>query len=247
MRRSGAILVWLIFLFAGYASAQDDTNLPDHTLITITDERLDAALSAFERDRELQKERPERAPEPLPPLPERRSRSTNSFAEFFANLFRALGPIIFWTLAAAFLGLILWAIYLMFGESLTLRRKEKQAGTEKGFSIAPDLMPDETAARALLGDAEALAAQGQFAEAVHALLFRSIDLIQARQPRDVKNSLTAREIGKLSVLPDLIRNGLSPIIVIVERSYFGGQAVDETGWIEARDAYRSFALGEAGA
>lgn len=245
--RLGGIIFALVLCFGGTAIAQDSER-PSYTEepVNITDDRLDSALSALD-DSDLQTERPEREPEPLPPPRERRERGSNPIAEFFASIFSAIGPLLGWTLVIAIAAAILIALYFMFGESLTLRRKEKAPEPDKDISIAPDLMPDEDAARALLGDAETLAAEGRFAEAVHALLFRSIDLIQERQPSAVKRSLTAREIGQLSGLPALIRSGLSPIIRIVERSYFGGRPVDESGWSEARDAYRSFALKGAAA
>lgn len=243
--RFGGILIAVCLWIGLPANAQDaDTSSYERPSVEISDDRLDAALAALNGD-DLQTERPEREPEPLPPPRERRQRGSNPIAEFFASVFSAIGPVFGWLLVIAIAAGILITLYFMFGESLSLRRKEKAPTPEKDISIAPDLMPDEAAARALLVDADSLAAEGRFAEAVHALLFRSIDLIQERQPSAVKRSLTAREIGQISGLPDLIRNGLSPIIRIVERSYFGGRPVDEIGWSEARDAYRSFALNEA--
>jgi hypothetical protein len=46
-------------------------------------------------------------------------------------------------------------------------------------------------------------------------------------------------------LPDRVRNALTPIIRIVERSFFGGRDVDEAGWKQARASYHAFAFGEA--
>ena len=79
---------------------------------------------------------------------------------------------------------------------------------------------------------------------MHLLLFRSIEDIQTRIEIGVPRSLTAREIGKLGFLPDRARTALSPIIAIVERSFFGGRDVDESGWHTARASYEDFAFGE---
>ena len=57
-------------------------------------------------------------------------------------------------------------------------------------------------------------------------------------------SLTAREIGSLGYLPGRARSALGPIIAIVERSFFGGRDVDESGWQTARASYEDFAFGE---
>ena len=214
--------------------------------IEIEDTRLDAALATLEGQTDLQTERPEKEPEPIE-LREPREPNPilEAIGDFFADLFGFLGSTLGYITLFIIAATILIGLYFMFGEGFSLRRRETEVKQDKSISIAPDLMPDEASARALLGDAEALARQGRFAEAVHALLFRSIDLIQERQPVSVKRSLTAREIGRLSNLPDLIRAGLAPIISIVERSYFGGRPVDESGWREARTAYQSFAFGEA--
>jgi hypothetical protein len=214
--------------------------------IEIEDSRLDAALSSLDDQTDLQTERPEEEPDPIEfREPRERNPILEAIGDFFADLFGFLGSTLGYITLFIVAAAILVGLYFMFGEGFALRRREAETKQGKDISIAPDLMPDEASARALLGDAEALARQGRFAEAVHALLFRSIDLIQERQPASVKRSLTAREIGRLSNLPDLIRMGLAPIIRIVERSYFGGRPVDENGWIEARTAYQSFAFGEA--
>ncbi|MEL7232793.1 MAG: hypothetical protein AAGJ85_09825, partial [Pseudomonadota bacterium] len=210
MTRFGGLLVAVCLLLSGIASAQDKPRERDAAsnaqTSTVDDQRLNRAMRGLNGD-DLQTERPVREAEPLPPPRERRQRSNNGIAQFFANLFSGIGPILGWTLVIVIALLILTALYYMFGESLSLRRNEKAPKPDKNVSIAPDIMPDEAAARALLGDAETLASEGRFAEAVHALLFRSIDLIQERQPSAVKRSLTAREIGQLGGLPELIRNG----------------------------------------
>ena len=51
----------------------------------------------------------------------------------------------------------------------------------------------------------------------------------------------AQGLGKL---PERVKRGLKPIIMVVERSFFGGRAVDADGWQEARRSYEDFAFGE---
>ena len=209
---------------------------------------LDAIITAYASDETLQKERPVFEPEPRAPT-ERRERRSNPIIEaigdFFAMIFDAIGGAASYVLGAILFGAIAYALFLMFGDGVLLRGKEKQSEDGPDISVAPDLRPDAGAAQALLEDADALAAQGRFAEAVHMLLFRSIGDIQAKLDGGVPRSLTAREIGMLSRLPDTVRRALSPIIRIVERSFFGGQAVDEDGWRTARASYQDFAFGEA--
>lgn len=232
-----------LLIFSMIASAQDHAEEPAN-ISTVDKDRLERALEGYSEDETLQTTRPEWTPE-VQPIRPMESRGGGWLAEALADFFTAIGPL----LKALFIILIavaiLYGLYVMFGEGLTLRGRQKDKEASPDVSIIPDLTPEAAQARTLLEDADALAAQGLFAEAVHLLLFRSIDDIQEKRHGTVVRSLTAREIGALGVLPDRVRNALSPIIRIVERSFFGGRDVDEAGWKEARASYHAFAFGEA--
>ena len=239
------------FLVTAAAQSQDvDATDPIHAqpapgeFTPVSEDRLDRALANFEADDSFQKVRPEWDPE-LPDPAEARSSEPNAFIRAIAAFFEAIGGVLGYLLAAIILIAILAGVYMVFGESLTLRGRQKDKAVNPDVSNVPDLRPEARRARALLEDADALAAQGRFAEAVHLLLFRSIEDIQEKKSGIIGRSLTAREIGALGILPDSIRETLSPIIRIVERSFFGGQDVTESGWREARQSYETFAFGEA--
>jgi hypothetical protein len=211
----------------------------------ISDTRLDQALAQFRADEDLQTVRPEWEPEPVVPTERTRRNGPNPIAQFFANLFGALGQVAGYLLVLLIVIAILGGLYLVFGERFALQGKQREKQADPDLSITPNLKPAEAQARALLEDADALAAAGRFAEAVHLLLFRSIDEIQSKRSGLIERSLTSREIGALGGLPDSVRETLSPIIQIVERSFFGGQDVGEAGWNEARASYETFAFGAA--
>jgi hypothetical protein len=200
---------------------------------------VDRAHAAYLADGELQLERPEQTVEPVPPKP------PPAWLKAFSDFLQSLGPFfqfIFWVAAAL---VVAGLLYFLFGEAIRLRlggrAKPKERITD---DILPDLRPDAGAARSLLEEADALARQGRFAEAVHLLLFRSIEDIQERLEGGVPVSLTAREISSLGRLPDRVKRALEPIIQVVERSFFGGRPVDADGWQQARRSYESFAFGE---
>ena len=108
-----------------------------------------------------------------------------------------------------------------------------------------DWAPDATAARDWLAEAEALAASGRFDEAVHHLLFRSVDDIARRRPALVRPSVTSRELAAAGEVPANARGLFGTIAAIVERGLFARRAINEPDWIEARDAYAKFALAGA--
>ncbi|HUO11204.1 MAG TPA: hypothetical protein VMU37_00460 [Caulobacteraceae bacterium] len=105
-----------------------------------------------------------------------------------------------------------------------------------------DWRPDAVVARALLEDADRLAAEGRFAEAARLLLHRSIEDIEGRRPRLVRPAYTSREIAGLDDLPDAARATFGFIAEAVERSLFGGRDLDADGFAACRRAYEAFAF-----
>ena len=202
-------------------------------------EALDRAHAEFLKDGELQLTRPEQEIEVVePPQPPGWLEAIMRFLESLGPLFQ----IIFYLAVAAVAAGIL---YFLFGEAIRMRLGFKKEKPEKpADDILPDIRPDAARARSLLEEADALAREGRFAEAVHLLLFRSIEDIQERVDGGVPTSLTAREIAGLGKLPERARRALRPIIQIVENSFFGGRAVDADGWQNARRSYEDFAFGE---
>jgi len=103
-------------------------------------------------------------------------------------------------------------------------------------------VPDRDSARQLLEEADQLAAAGQYDEAAHLLLFRSIADIEKRQLHALRPSHTAREIGAFESLSDTARATFAVISGYVESSLFGRRPLDEAAWTRSRAAYSAFAL-----
>lgn len=154
-----------------------------------------------------------------------------------------LAPVlkwVFWIGLALLAGLILYAIVR---EILRLRKPSTKPD-KPATPVEADWRPDVQAARDLLAEADALAARGQYADAAHLLLLRSVQDIEKHQPRALRVSLTAREIARLKALPEAARPAFERIGWVVERSLFGGAAVDAQDFADCRQAYEAFALPE---
>ena len=148
--------------------------------------------------------------------------------------------ILMWTMLALAAGVLLWAVYnrLVHGEwRVRLPRR-----TVANIEFAEEWAPEDAATRSWLEEAEALAHQGRYAEAIHHLLFRSIEDLARRRPNLVRPALTSRELAASPAVPGRARDLFAGIARLVERSLFGGRAVGESEWIEARDSYAEFAL-----
>jgi hypothetical protein len=151
-----------------------------------------------------------------------------------------------------FIGYLFWAgltllvallAYFIITEVMGVRFFQPKAKAEPTPPV-PDWQPDVREARNLLAAADALAAQGQYEEAVHLILLRSIEDIDRRRPLTVRPALTTRDISAIEALPNRARPAFTRIATAVERSLFAGGRVDRDEFGQCRDAYAAFALPE---
>lgn len=152
----------------------------------------------------------------------------------------AFGPVLQYVFWGGLIAGIALLAYLLLGEFLPDHLFGKSIKV-----AATDWRPEPEAARALLEDADSLAAQGRFGEAVHLLLFRSIEDLSGRRPGAVRPDLTSRDIADLDVVPAEPRAAFARLAQTVERSFFGGRAVNAEVFQAARGDYQAFAFNEA--
>lgn len=150
------------------------------------------------------------------------------------------------------LGYLLWAlliggvlsILVFLGRDLLAPPKLGAATALGALDKEAAWRPDRAVARALLEDADRLAAAGRFTDAAHVLLFRSIEDVRSRAPHLIAPSLTSRDIARLPEIPAAPRSAFNTISDVVEHAVFGRRPVDAPGWIACRDAYAQFAFPE---
>ena len=175
-----------------------------------------------------------------PPVP---SEPPNWLVELLQWL-QTLGPVwqgLFWIVVGGLAAVILFSI----GRAIYRRFTNRPEASDEEESDVEHWRPEAGTAHGLLGEADALAKQGRFAEAAHLLLFRSIADIEERLPDFLSPALTSRDISAASALPAPARTAFSSIAQIVERGIFAIRPVDERGWSEARSAYEQFAFGKS--
>jgi len=156
---------------------------------------------------------------------------------------QAISPFlryVFWGGLALAVGLLAFFV----GRELLRVRFERRRRSRAAEAVA-DWRPEPARAKALLQDADALAAAGRYGEAAHLLLFRSIDDLAVRKPGLVRPALTSRDIAAMDAVPPAPRTAFARIAAVVERGVFGGRAVDAGQFAECRAAYEAFAFAEA--
>jgi hypothetical protein len=151
--------------------------------------------------------------------------------------------IFLWTVLAAAALALVWVVAqrVRHGEWRWPWRR-RAPGVEPTEEAEPAWAPEAAPARSWLKEADALAEQGLYAEAVHHLLFRSVEDISKRRPRLVRPALTSRELAAAEAVPPAARDLFARIARLVERSLFGGRAVEAGDWTAARAAYADFVL-----
>lgn len=165
---------------------------------------------------------------------------TPDWLEPLVKFIAAIAPAlqyIFWGGLILGAALILYFVAREFVPETWFRRK-------KAVVPVTDWRPAPERAKALLEDADRLAAAGRFEEAIHLLLFRSIDDLVSRRPGAVKPALTSRDIAELSALPGGARDAFGRLAQAVERTFFGGRSAGADEFGRARADYEAFAFAE---
>jgi hypothetical protein len=177
------------------------------------------------------------------PKPTREPAWLKAFGHWLAGVIKALTPYaidLFWVgIGAA----VLAVLYLIGREILGARLARRRRDATK---LAPvDWRPESWKARALLEEADRLAARGLYDEAARVLLWRGIDDIEAKRPRLVRPALTARDIAALEELPPEARGAFAKIAAAVEMGLFAGRGLNAEAFALARAAYEDFAFPKA--
>jgi hypothetical protein len=167
-----------------------------------------------------------------------------NFLEWLSDLFAPVGnglvaawPVLQWVLIALGVALLLYALVRIFGPDFLTRKHKKVEHPD-------DWVPDQREALALLEEADRLAAAGQYDEATHLLLKRSVGQIAQARPDLVEPSSTARELSAELRLPETARSAFAVIAGRVERSLFALVKLGQEDWQVARQAYADFALAQ---
>ena len=154
---------------------------------------------------------------------------------------QAVGAFMKWLFYGICAALVATVLFYILREFIHVRFPAKNSKAEDdGDDEIPLYMPDTGAAQILLGDVDKLAGEGKFADAIHTLLFRSIQDIEDKRPHSIRQSFTSREIAELKVLSPEARTAFSRIARVVEEGFFGSRALGKSEFDACREAYVRF-------
>jgi hypothetical protein len=223
--------------------------------VPAVDQELASAHQALKADPAIQFSLTPAPPPPKPPewlraLIEWLDKALKPVGKFF-DWIGAMMPdapfarFLLWTVLAVAAATLLALIYMRIRHGKWTLPWGKGASPEFIPADEEEWRPDAAPVRGWLEEADALATEGRFAEAIHHLLLRSVEDIARRRPRLVRPALTSRELSAADGIPSAARELFAAIARLVERSLFGGREVGRPDWDKARTAYADFALAKA--
>ena len=143
--------------------------------------------------------------------------------------------VLLWGLIAVGVGLLaIWFIaeFAKPGDDVALPGEDKEAKA----AAATQAIIDRP-----LGDADDLAARGQYVEAIHTLLLRTLHELARSAMVRVERSHTSREIlARVPLLADA-REALGVLITYVEITHFGDDPATEADYLKCREQFNRFA------
>lgn len=169
-------------------------------------------------------------------------KGVGDFFEQVGHVFKPLGPFMPYILVALAIALI--ALLLSpFVRMMITSRFQRLFQRDHLRADAP-WRPTREAVVALLGDIDKLAGEGNYNEAIHLLLVRSVADINGFRPDLVRKHYSARDIRSHPLLPEAARPAFTEIVRCVEKSYFAGIAATRADFEACRAAYTAFIAAE---
>ena len=137
-----------------------------------------------------------------------------------AQLLRLLG------IGAAIVAVVLAAVWI----AGKIAERSQEASLTEGVA-APTLDAGP------LLDAEALAAQGRFGEAIHLLLLGTFEVLARRMGSRLAPGMTAREALAHLTLPAPARPAMADLVDAVETTTFAGHAASESDYVRCAEHF----------
>lgn len=147
--------------------------------------------------------------------------------------------VLIWIALGAVALFSLWQIARRLG---WLRWPWAQRADDEAVEGPAEWRPEAAPARALLAEADRLAAEGRYGEAARLVLHRSVEDIGRRRPGVIHPATTSRDLMHSPALPIAALPAFTLIAEVVETSLFADRGATADAWTRARGAYADFAL-----
>jgi hypothetical protein len=155
---------------------------------------------------------------------------------------------------SSLMSMVMWVLLFVIGVLVAswLASELSRYGGDAELEPEPDVQGRMQAASAAiierpLGDADELARRGQYAEAIHTLLLRTLQELARSAAVRVGPATTSREIlARVPLLADA-RTALAGLIIAVEITHFGAEPASAADYERCREQFHVFAAAFRGA
>lgn len=152
-----------------------------------------------------------------------------------------------WLFGALVVAAILYLLFNLLLEALggrsAFRRNRNQLAAAEGVVETPVTLDQETRDRTL-AQADALAAEGRFTEAIHLLLLVAMDRLRRELGPKVAPALTSREVLHSAPIPETVVPPLTRMVALSEIKHFGGRVAAAPDYQSCRQDFLHFSSGE---
>lgn len=158
-----------------------------------------------------------------------------------------LAEILFWGLLAVVAAFVL---FFLAGLAFDLLRNRDvfKRNRDRSAEAAPRIEMPSVGRRAVdhrtLAEADRLAAQGRFSEAIHLLLLVALERLHRELGPRIAAAMTGREVLRLPALPGGTTEPLARMVQLSEINHFGGRHAAEPDYHRCRADFLRFS-GEA--
>jgi hypothetical protein len=150
----------------------------------------------------------------------------------------ALGVLMSWLVWGGIaVGAVL--LILLIVRELARHRRDRVAGADPTIA-EEEVAPAVAALHRPLDDADLLARDGRFAEAIHILLLRTFEELARAADVKIAPSLTSREILAKIPLRTGAHEALADLASVVELTWFGDDVPGEADWLRCRGRFDVF-------
>ncbi|NIA71811.1 hypothetical protein HBA54_24755 [Pelagibius litoralis] len=150
-----------------------------------------------------------------------------------------------WAIAAIVVVMALMFLYNALQNRTGLKLK-RHSGRQTPEMVEIPVSPPQKAIDArTLEQADVLAAEGRFAEAIHLLLLVAMDRLKRELGARVPPALTSREVLRLAPIPEAAVEPLTRMVSVSEIKHFGGRDAAGPDYDQCRQDFLRFSGQEA--
>jgi len=150
---------------------------------------------------------------------------------------------ILWGVVVLVAGLVLFFLFnlaldLLRGRSAFKRNRDRPQVV--AAKIETPVAQRREAEQRTLSEADQLAAEGRFSEAIHLLLLVAMEHLRRELGPRVAPAMTSREVLRLTPIPGEAVDPLSRMVSLSEINHFGGRHAGEPDYLSCRDDFLRF-------